>query len=219
MGVAFLFEVMMARKSKYDGIFKAGEQFGSWTVVDGSLVRVGARKNGYQDVGLNVRCQCGTERVVTVYTLKNGASTNCGCLSQITGSANPNWQGSGIVSKTAFLRAVNYVNCSITPEDANGLAQSQSLTCAISGAPLDFSSNGNASLMPISGGSVSPGNAIWVSADYALRNSSVSYTQYLDSCKTALENAGWKVTKNDKVSNNPLINACIGIANKHKGGK
>lgn len=49
--------------------FNAGDTVGSWTVVTGEII----------DNKVLCECECGTRRMVSIYTLKNGKSTSCGC--------------------------------------------------------------------------------------------------------------------------------------------
>lgn len=51
-----------------------GKPFGRWTVVSDS----GKRDRG--NILWNVRCECGTERVMRADNLKAGKSLSCGCL-------------------------------------------------------------------------------------------------------------------------------------------
>lgn len=50
-----------------------GERYGRWTVLDVALGEDG--KGRYV-----VRCDCGTERSVSGYTIRSGRSRSCGCL-------------------------------------------------------------------------------------------------------------------------------------------
>ena len=51
-----------------------GRQYGDWYVIE----RAGSDKRG-QALWL-CRCVCGTEKIVVGSTLRNGTSTNCGCI-------------------------------------------------------------------------------------------------------------------------------------------
>ncbi len=59
-------------KGKFADI--TGQVFARWTVVS----RAGGNK--YRSATWLCRCSCGTEKVVLGYTLKNGRSASCGCL-------------------------------------------------------------------------------------------------------------------------------------------
>lgn len=52
----------------------ANQTFGRWTV----LSRASNNKRG--ETMWNCRCECGKEKVVNGYSLRNGASKSCGCL-------------------------------------------------------------------------------------------------------------------------------------------
>lgn len=56
----------------------ATERFGRWTVTGPGPDRVSP--GGTRRPTLNVKCDCGTVRSVSVATLKNGESKSCGCL-------------------------------------------------------------------------------------------------------------------------------------------
>jgi len=52
-----------------------GLKFGRWTVIQDGLIA--NKKQAYLCI-----CECGIERLVGHYTLKNGSSKSCGCLSR-----------------------------------------------------------------------------------------------------------------------------------------
>lgn len=61
-----------------------GDQFGIWTIVKETNDRM------YRsDIGVICRCDCGTERLVSLQRLKRGATKSCGCIS-IINSAKKN---------------------------------------------------------------------------------------------------------------------------------
>ena len=51
-----------------------GERFGRWTAIEPSTIMLGKSKAWL------CRCECGTERLVTIYRLLYGTSLSCGCL-------------------------------------------------------------------------------------------------------------------------------------------
>jgi len=56
---------------------QTGNKFGKWTVVE----RAENSKN--RQIRWLCRCECGTERIVKIYDLKKGNSTNCGCARKV----------------------------------------------------------------------------------------------------------------------------------------
>lgn len=52
---------------------KVGQSYGNWTVV-GEAERIAG------DLRYPCECKCGTQRLVSAITLRNGSSTSCGCL-------------------------------------------------------------------------------------------------------------------------------------------
>lgn len=53
-----------------------GDVVGRWTVIG----KAPSDRHGY--VRMHCRCACGTERDVLAFTLRNGSSSSCGCLSR-----------------------------------------------------------------------------------------------------------------------------------------
>lgn len=65
----------MPRKLKLSDI--TALKYGRWTVLKfAAPVRSGKRMTRY----VRARCECGTERVVNLPTIRNGRSRSCGCL-------------------------------------------------------------------------------------------------------------------------------------------
>ena len=52
-----------------------GHRYGYWTIT-GDAVRIN------RDLRYPCQCVCGTVRLVSAITLRNGSSTNCGCLAK-----------------------------------------------------------------------------------------------------------------------------------------
>lgn len=52
-----------------------GHRYGYWTITGGA-VRIN------RDLRYPCQCVCGTVRLVSAITLRNGSSTNCGCLAK-----------------------------------------------------------------------------------------------------------------------------------------
>jgi hypothetical protein len=54
---------------------RSGYQYGDWTIT-GEAQRID------RDLRYPCQCVCGTERLVSAITLRNGSSTHCGCLAK-----------------------------------------------------------------------------------------------------------------------------------------
>lgn len=82
-----------------------GQVFGRWTVLGRAADNISKCGNRYTQ--WICRCECGTERVVSMSNLVNGKSKSCGCLSRkvdddLTGRQFGRW--------TVLKRAENYVS-------------------------------------------------------------------------------------------------------------
>lgn len=63
--------IVMEKKSTTK--IQAGHRYGNWTIV-GDAERIGG------DLRYPCECSCGTRRLVSAITLRNGSSASCGCL-------------------------------------------------------------------------------------------------------------------------------------------
>jgi hypothetical protein len=129
-------------KSKYQGKFKAGDSFGSWTVVNGKIHGSPAE--------MDVTCVCGAKKRVDIYTLVKGRSKSCGCIPQARSGENaPNWQGVKGVPKTVLTRALKAAErhgaVRMTTEQAATVYLAQNGSCSITGTPLSGPGGGTAS--------------------------------------------------------------------------
>lgn len=61
----------MEKKSTHK--IQLGHRYGHWVIV-GEAQRIGG------DMRYLCQCGCGTERLVSAITLRNGSSTSCGCM-------------------------------------------------------------------------------------------------------------------------------------------
>lgn len=143
----------MGRKPKYVGKFKAGDKFGSWTVVDGNIHGVPAQ--------MDVQCVCGNVKRTDVYSLVKGRSTSCGCqLKARVGEHNPNWKGTDGISGTTLYQ--NSVRTGLSREDLVVLARAQNYSCVLTGGALAGSLS--AKVEPVNPNiPLNTSNAIWVS--------------------------------------------------------
>ena len=124
----------MKKRSKYIGKYKAGDKFGSWTVIDGKIHGSPAK--------LDVVCECGTKKRSDLYSLIHNRSTNCGCKrAELTGSSAPHWTGTGSLTGTAIYRNAFRINSSgegsVTSGDLKTAYMVQNGTCNITNLSLD----------------------------------------------------------------------------------
>jgi hypothetical protein len=61
----------MERKSVHK--IQIGHRYGHWTIIN-EAQRIGG------DTRYLCQCECGTEKLVSAITLRNGSSTSCGCI-------------------------------------------------------------------------------------------------------------------------------------------
>jgi hypothetical protein len=145
----------MGRKPKYVGQFKAGDTFGSWTVVDGTIHGSPAQ--------MDVRCTCGTEKRADVYSLVKRRSTSCGCqLKSRVGENNPNWKGVDGISGTTLYQ--NSARTGLSRDDLVVLARAQNYSCVLTGGGITGSLS--AKVEPVNPNvPLSVNNAVWVSSE------------------------------------------------------
>jgi hypothetical protein len=62
---------VMERKSAHK--IQVGHRYGHWVII-GEVQRIGG------DMRYLCQCGCGTEKLVSAITLRNGSSTSCGCM-------------------------------------------------------------------------------------------------------------------------------------------
>lgn len=84
---------------------EVGQQIGHW-LITGNLERVGA------DYRYPCRCSCGSERMVSAITLRNGTSTSCGCRKR-----NPERKKEAelLPISPAAQKALNLINRGVLP--------------------------------------------------------------------------------------------------------
>lgn len=67
----FWMRFVMERKSAHK--IQVGHRYGNWVII-GEVQRIGG------DMRYLCQCGCGTEKLVSAITLRNGSSTSCGCM-------------------------------------------------------------------------------------------------------------------------------------------
>lgn len=100
---------------------KPGQQYGSWTVI--------GNKTGKK---IEVKCTCGTQKIVDVYSLTNGRSTNCGCQRRLKGQGDL----TGTILYRNFARLEKKGPLSMSYDDAIHIYNSQGAACCLTGQTL-----------------------------------------------------------------------------------
>lgn len=90
------------------------KKYGRWTVLRREASTGSSRQARYF-----CRCRCGTHRIVSGQSLRNGRSTSCGCLHKEVaartiaavgrrqrGPLNPQWKGGKTITKNGYVNAV-----------------------------------------------------------------------------------------------------------------
>jgi len=131
------------RKTKQDDFFKTGDTIGNWTVIDGTPKLVKYDLNRFKRF-IEVKCRCGTVKLISASVLRAGASKSCGCSTYIRGKSNPQWSGTHNISGTFFGKlkwaAKNRkIDFTVSIDDLEQLYVSQDGKCALSGLSIKVS--------------------------------------------------------------------------------
>lgn len=170
--------------SKYLSMFRVGQQFGRWTVVDSVPQKVS------KNASILVRCDCGTERLVQCTNLLSGRSLGCECV--IRGNKSFHWKGTDHISgrylhtiKTSATK--RKLLWDVTDEYLDELYVLQNYLCAVSGVGIVFSSKFDrqtASLDRVDSGlGYIRGNVQWVHKNINLMKNSFRQEEFLYWCK------------------------------------
>ena len=85
------------------------EKYNNWTVLE----YMKKNKNEHQKV--LCRCSCGTEKIVTLKTIRRGESKSCGCYRNTLykknkfGKGNPQWKGGKVLNSQGYVE-IRYNN-------------------------------------------------------------------------------------------------------------
>jgi hypothetical protein len=126
-------------KSKYDSVFKSGDRFSKWEVIDGTIYVIGEAK-------VKCKCECGEEGLVSVLTLTKGTSTKClKCGNSLKKEDNPAFKGYKDIPyvwfKRYFLNGKRKRTGDVTMEQIYDIWIKQDKKCALSGIPIDWENN------------------------------------------------------------------------------
>lgn len=114
-------------RSKYQNSIKIGQKFHKWTVISDVVVN--------KEAMVNCKCECGTEKVLTAYSLVTGASKGClKCSFQAKeGIGNPFWRGEGEIPGTRLKKKTKEERIVLSDawEKSNG-------KCALTGWDISF---------------------------------------------------------------------------------
>ena len=132
-------------KSKYKDAFSVGDLFGRWSIINTDIIMD-------REAKVLCKCECGTECIVSCYTLIKGTSTQCTiCGNSLKGDNNPAWLGYkniphrnyGRIKRNAESRDIEF---DLDIEFINDLLVSQDFKCALSGVSIDILNTETASL-------------------------------------------------------------------------
>jgi len=157
------------------------KQWNSWTLVEPAEFSYKSHgKTNKATLSVKVKCQCGTEQIVSTYNLTSGWSKACrGCYHR--GNKSTQWAGYkdlsgskiGKIKKGAKERDIEY---SLTTEFIHELFEKQHRKCAISGVDLDWK---DASLDRIdSTRAYSPDNVQWVHSKVNMMKGSLEESEF-----------------------------------------
>jgi len=124
--------------SKYTNIFKVGQKFGKYSVID-SEIKIN------REAQILCQCDCGIINNVSCYTLLNGKSKGClECNNTRKKDENPTWKGFenisgkyyGRIKRSAEKRNIVF---DVEIEYFNKLLVEQNFKCKLSGLEISFS--------------------------------------------------------------------------------
>jgi hypothetical protein len=125
-------------KSKYDNIFKEGDKFGKYTIIDSNVELK-------REAQIKCRCDCGKVNFVSCYTLLNGKSKGCvECNVPREKSKNPSWKGCENISGKYYNRIKRNAEkrnivFDVDIEYLNMLIVEQNFKCNLSNMDIGFS--------------------------------------------------------------------------------
>jgi len=173
--------------SKYIGKYKAGQKIARWTVTSGDIVI-------QREAMLELICECGSIKLISVYTINKGTSTGCKECQNASyiGINNPNWLGGGFVSNSLFGRIkrnakTRNIVFNITIKDVEKLYTAQDGKCKLTNLPIGFKDH-TASLDRIDSslGYVKK-NIQWVHKDINVMKNGYNLEYFVKLCKAVAQ--------------------------------
>jgi hypothetical protein len=126
--------------SKYKELFYIGAKFGKWEIIDDDIIYFQSQNSNFRKGKIKVKCECGFEKIVDLYSLKEGSSRGCyDCSHKKTGHEHPLFKGYKEIPLRWYNRYVNRnqeVNMDI--KDVYNLWLKQDKKCALSDLSISF---------------------------------------------------------------------------------
>jgi len=168
-----------------------GREFGKWTIVGDAPSDNRKRKH------FEVRCSCGTRRIVDANSLKLKLSKGCNQCKYRTGDQHHNWCGYKEISGSMWLQIVNGAKqrnlvLDVTIEYIYDLYLKQDKKCQLTGLPITFCAKGygetTASLDRIdSSKGYVIGNVQWLHKKVNCLKQDISEDEFIALCKLVVE--------------------------------
>jgi hypothetical protein len=160
--------------SRYESSYKPGDSIHSWTVLE-------QRKGGKW----LLRCGCGTEKLVDIYSAVKGTSKSCSpcSLKDRLQENNPAWRGARGVPGKRWSRLVNGAKTrgiEVTV-DFDYVASLFTDKCALSGLAID-KDTGSVDRIDSSVGYIE-GNIQWVHKDVNRMKNNLDQARFVEVCK------------------------------------
>lgn len=186
-------------RSKYNGLFQVGQKFGKWITVSNKVIKISPRTDLYGSAGILVKCECGTEKLISAGRLIRGKSNSCNKCINGKFSDNPAWKGVGsipgryfnMVKRGADRRNIPF---NLTIEYLDELYKKQNRKCALTGDSIFFSearkykAETSASLDRINNDiGYEIGNVQFVSKKLNFAKHKSSEAEFLEMCKKVVE--------------------------------
>lgn len=125
---------------KYKELFHLGAKFGNWEVIDDNIIYQNDKTLKRQKSKIKVRCKCGFEKDVQIYTLKIGDSTGCfNCSHKKSGDKHPLFKGYKeipLIWYSRYTTGRHEVDMDI--KYVYNLWIKQDKKCALSNIPISF---------------------------------------------------------------------------------
>jgi hypothetical protein len=140
------------------------------------------------------KCECGKEKLILGYNLRNGHSTSCGCQMHRLHSENGKWSGHGEISGTYFGNlqrgaVIRKMDFKISIEEVWDLFLKQNRECALSGIllilhqnPKDRNATASLDRIDSTKGYVT-GNIQWIHKDLNNMKLDFSQEEFVNYCK------------------------------------
>lgn len=193
---------MRKNQSKYEGLYKKGDVFGSWTITSDELFFVKDEASGRRRAKVKVKCKCGTEHLLRPDSLNQNLQGCYDCTRAKPGKDNPSWKGIGNLCSLEYSRLKRQakqrgIKFSITKEYIWKLFQEQNEKCALSTVEIELVPNyyvkrgkkQTASLDRIDSklGYIK-GNVQWVHKDINVMKNGYDSNYFIKMCKAVAEN-------------------------------